>query len=190
MLFADGLKDAFVGVAYQGYGHPDLAVYSVPKALKVMMERDGMTSQAAQDYLEAKSLEASKSPNAPLWLFPMDYKAWIDHIKDDMVYGEEPKDDEVYGEEPKDDMVYGEEPKEQPKEKLAEDDGCEPQLRTPGLIARELGEPLHRIQYLLRTRDHIRPTARAGLVRLFDREAVSQLRHELNAIDARRSIRI
>ena len=170
MLFADGLKDAFVGVAYQGYGHPDLAVYSVPKALKVMMERDGMTSQAAQDYLEAKSLEASKSPNAPLWLFPMDYKAWIDHVKDDMVYGEEPK--------------------EQPKEKLAEDDGYEPQLRTPGLIARELGEPLHRIQYLLRTRDHIRPTARAGLVRLFDREAVSQLRHELNAIDARRSIRI
>ena len=170
MLFAAGLKDAFVGVAYQGYGHPDLAVYSVPKALKVMMERDGMTSQAAQDYLEAKSLEASKSPNAPLWLFPMDYKAWIDHVKDDMVYGEEPK--------------------EQPKEKLAEDDGYEPQLRTPGLIARELGEPLHRIQYLLRTRDHIRPTARAGLVRLFDREAVSQLRHELNAIDARRSIRI
>jgi hypothetical protein len=32
-----------------------------------------------------------------------------------------------------------------------------PRLRTPGVIARELGETLQRVQYVLRTRPHIKP---------------------------------
>lgn len=62
-----------------------------------------------------------------------------------------------------------------------------PKLRTPGVLAADLGEPLHRVQYVLRTRSHIRPTASAGGLRLYDRDAVAQIRHELNAIDARRA---
>lgn len=62
-----------------------------------------------------------------------------------------------------------------------------PRLRTPGVIAQELGESLYRVQYVLRTRPHIRPTALAGRLRLYDRQAVAMVRHELNAIDARRS---
>lgn len=58
--------------------------------------------------------------------------------------------------------------------------------RTPGTIASELGEPPHGIVYILSSRPHIRPSARAGNLRLFDRAAVAQIRHELNAIDARR----
>jgi hypothetical protein len=61
-----------------------------------------------------------------------------------------------------------------------------PALTTPGVIARELGEPLHRVLHILATREHIRPSARAGTLRLYDRQAVAQVRHELNAIDARR----
>ena len=61
-----------------------------------------------------------------------------------------------------------------------------PQLRTPGVVAADLGEPLHRVLHVLRTRPHIRPTARAGRLRLYDREAVAMVRYELNAIDARR----
>ena len=64
-----------------------------------------------------------------------------------------------------------------------------PQLRTPGVLAADLDEPLHRVLYLLRTRKHIRPSARAGKLRLYDQTAVAQLRHELNAIDARRGER-
>ena len=60
-------------------------------------------------------------------------------------------------------------------------------LLTPGVLASKLGVPLHRILYLLRTRPHIRPRARAGGLRLYDLEAVAMLRHELSAIDARRS---
>ncbi len=60
-----------------------------------------------------------------------------------------------------------------------------PRLRTPGVIAQELGESLTRVQYVLRTRPHIRPAALAGRLRLYDRDAVAMIRHECHAIDAR-----
>jgi hypothetical protein len=59
-------------------------------------------------------------------------------------------------------------------------------LITPGVIASRLHKPLHRVLHVLRTRRHIRPSALAGTLRLYDLCAVAQVRHELNAIDARR----
>ncbi len=64
-----------------------------------------------------------------------------------------------------------------------------PRLRTPGVISQELGESLARVQYILRTRPHIRPAALAGQLRLYDRDAVAMIRHECRAIDARRARR-
>ena len=61
-----------------------------------------------------------------------------------------------------------------------------PRLRTPGVIAEELGVSLSRVQYILRTRKHIKPTATAGRFRLYDRRVIAMIRHELHAIDARR----
>jgi hypothetical protein len=56
-----------------------------------------------------------------------------------------------------------------------------PQLRTPGIIAAELGVPLSRVVYVLRARSHIiKPIGRAGCLRLFDRAAVEMVR---DAID-------
>ena len=60
-------------------------------------------------------------------------------------------------------------------------------LRTPGVLAADLDVPLHRVLYILQTRDHIKPSARAGRLRLYDREALALIRHELNAIEARRA---
>ena len=62
-----------------------------------------------------------------------------------------------------------------------------PKLRTPGVLAADLGVPLHRVLYLLRTRKHIRPAATAGVLRLYDRDALDKLQQELAIIDARRS---
>lgn len=62
-----------------------------------------------------------------------------------------------------------------------------PSLLTPGRIADRLGVPLPKVLYVLSTRPHIQPSARAGCLRLYDRYAVAQIRHELNAIAARRS---
>ena len=60
-----------------------------------------------------------------------------------------------------------------------------PSLLTPGRIAERLGVPLPRVLYILSTRPHIQPSARAGCLRLFDHHALAQVRHELNAIAAR-----
>ena len=62
-----------------------------------------------------------------------------------------------------------------------------PRLRTVGVLAAELNAPLHRVLHILRTRFKIRPAAMAGTLRLYDSQAVDQVRRELNAIDARRS---
>ena len=62
-------------------------------------------------------------------------------------------------------------------------------LRTPGVLADALEVPLHRVLYILETRDHIKPSARAGRLRLYDRKSIALIRHELNAIDAWRDAR-
>lgn len=56
---------------------------------------------------------------------------------------------------------------------------CEPKLLTPGVIASELAVPLHRVTYILRTREHIRPAARAGTLRLYSQSVVELVRREL-----------
>jgi hypothetical protein len=67
--------------------------------------------------------------------------------------------------------------------------GVEPRLITPGVIAAEVNAPLHRVLHILATRPHIRPAARAGTLRLYERDAIAQVRHELSAMDARRQSR-
>jgi hypothetical protein len=57
-----------------------------------------------------------------------------------------------------------------------------PNLRTAGVIAVEVGEPLHRVLYILRTRRHIRPVARAGRLRLYDSTALSQVRDAIQSM--------
>lgn len=62
-------------------------------------------------------------------------------------------------------------------------------LITIGVIAERIGITPERVTRILRTRPHIRPAAFAGNTRLFDSEAIAQIRHEVNAIDARRATR-
>jgi hypothetical protein len=59
-----------------------------------------------------------------------------------------------------------------------------PALLTPGRIAQALAVPLGRVQYILRTR-RIDPTARAGILRLYDSAALRQVEEALLEIDAR-----
>jgi hypothetical protein len=55
-----------------------------------------------------------------------------------------------------------------------------PRLRTPGVLAAEVGEPLARVLNILRNRsDLIRPIGRAGILRLYDRAAVEMVRTAL-----------
>ena len=67
MLFADGLEEAFVGVARR-CGQPDLAVYSIPLAIRVLVQRDGMSEEEAREYLEFNCFEAWVGEETPIWL--------------------------------------------------------------------------------------------------------------------------
>jgi hypothetical protein len=63
-----------------------------------------------------------------------------------------------------------------------------PQLRTAGVIAAELDAPLNRVLYVLRTRAHlIKPIGRAGVLRLYDRAAVDEVRSALREMDQRQN---
>lgn len=64
-----------------------------------------------------------------------------------------------------------------------------PKLDTPGVLAKRLKQPLHRVLYVLRTRKGIRPAARAGRLRLYDQAAIRALVAELAAIDRRQGRR-
>lgn len=63
-----------------------------------------------------------------------------------------------------------------------------PSLITVGVIAEEVGTTPERVRRLLNSRKHIRPAAYAGQTRLFTSEAITQVRDELNQIDARRRV--
>ena len=62
----------------------------------------------------------------------------------------------------------------------------EPRLLTAGRIASSLGVPLPRVLRVLATRPHIKPAARAGILRLYRHDAIELVRRELESMEARR----
>lgn len=52
------------------------------------------------------------------------------------------------------------------------------QFRTVGQVAHELGEPLHRVEYVIRSRG-IEASSRVGILRVFDLAAVDRIRAAL-----------
>lgn len=61
-----------------------------------------------------------------------------------------------------------------------------PILATVGEISRRLKCPLHRIEYVIRTRK-INPSGRAGNSLVYPDEAVARIRDELRKMDRERS---
>lgn len=57
---------------------------------------------------------------------------------------------------------------------------AEVRLMTPGVMAERLGTPLSRVLYILRSRNHIKPAARAGILRLYDKKALELVEAELS----------
>ncbi len=60
-----------------------------------------------------------------------------------------------------------------------------PAMPTVGEIARRLAEPVHRVEYILRTRN-IRPSGIAGNSRVYTEEDVERIAAELQGINARK----
>ena len=76
MLLADGLEEAFLGVGRR-FGQKDVAVYSIPKAIDLLVTRDGMSAEDAEEYLECNSIGAWVGDETPLWLESMDVETCV-----------------------------------------------------------------------------------------------------------------
>ena len=67
-LLAAGLEDALVGVGYR-CGQPALAIYSIDKAVQVLVKRDGMDEEGARECLEFNSIGAWMGEHTPIWMY-------------------------------------------------------------------------------------------------------------------------
>ena len=66
-LYADGLEDALIGYTINTH-HAHVAVYSTERCAKVLVERDGMTPEEADEYLEFNTYCAYVGENGPLFV--------------------------------------------------------------------------------------------------------------------------
>jgi hypothetical protein len=66
-LLADGLEGAFIGYTVN-YHHAHVAVYDVQKCIDILVERDGMTPEGAEEFIEFNTLGAYVGENGPLYV--------------------------------------------------------------------------------------------------------------------------
>ena len=69
MLKADGFDDAVVGIGYR-CGQEHLLVYDVEKGVNILMTRDGMTLEEAEDFFEFNVAGSWAGSGTPIWLYP------------------------------------------------------------------------------------------------------------------------
>jgi len=66
-LLADGLEKAFVGYTVNHH-HAHVAVYDIQKCVDILVERDGMTHEGAEEFLEFNVLGAFVGEHGPLYI--------------------------------------------------------------------------------------------------------------------------
>ena len=67
MLFADGFEEALIGHVQQFT--KSLALYDYEKCVAILMKRDSMTEEEAEEYLQFNTLGAWVGPNTPAFAF-------------------------------------------------------------------------------------------------------------------------
>lgn len=66
-LTADGFEDAVIGYTVST-PHPHVVVYDVDKCIKILMDRDGMSFEEADEYLSFNTLCCYVGENTPLFV--------------------------------------------------------------------------------------------------------------------------
>lgn len=70
IMLADGYEDAFVGVAFN-HGMDLVAVYNIDRCIQVLVERDGMDADEADEFFNYNTLGAYAGPRTPMFLHLM-----------------------------------------------------------------------------------------------------------------------
>lgn len=79
IMLADGFEEAFVGIGQQ-FTH-NFAVYDHGRCVQILMERDGMTEEEAEEFMEFNVTGAWVGKGTPVFLRPMelsDAQEWIE----------------------------------------------------------------------------------------------------------------
>ena len=66
-LLADGLEAAIIGYTVNQH-RPHVVVYDIQKCVEVLIERDGMTYEDAEEYLSFNTLGAYVGENGPVYV--------------------------------------------------------------------------------------------------------------------------
>lgn len=66
-LTADGFEDAFIGYTVNQH-HAHVAVYDYDKCVQVLVVRDGMTPEGADEYLQFNTVSAYVGENGPIYV--------------------------------------------------------------------------------------------------------------------------
>ena len=65
-LVADGFDEAIIGVGRQF--NTDIVVYDEEKCIKILMERDGMTDEEAEEFFEFNVVGAYVGEHTPIFV--------------------------------------------------------------------------------------------------------------------------
>ena len=66
-LLADGFEDAFLGVS-EVFGRPPLATYDRDKCIDILIQRDGMTYEEAEEYFDFNVRGAWVGESTPIYV--------------------------------------------------------------------------------------------------------------------------
>jgi hypothetical protein len=72
ILLADGFEDAYMGLATQ-FTKPPLAVYDRNKCIQILIERDGMSEEEAEEYFQFNEEGSWVGDNTPLFFEPLKF---------------------------------------------------------------------------------------------------------------------
>ena len=65
---ADGLDAASVGVGYRS-GQPELLVYDTELVIRVLMDRDSMSHDVAEEFMDFNLVGGWHGEGTPIWLY-------------------------------------------------------------------------------------------------------------------------
>ena len=66
-LTADGFEDAFLGICEQ-FGRPPVAAYDYDACIKLLVDRDGMSQEGAEEYFSFNVIGAWMGESTPVFV--------------------------------------------------------------------------------------------------------------------------
>jgi len=79
ILLADGFEDAYMGIARQFTKNP-LALYDRNKCIDILVNRDGMSDEEAEEYFQYNVEGSWVGENTPMFLLPLKLNEELEKI--------------------------------------------------------------------------------------------------------------